>query len=64
MPERLGDYRPIKKAVTALHGQAWRESPLRAQTTASLLTASPAPDSLFPTPFHGCFRHSRLSIRK
>ncbi len=30
----------------------------------SLLTAFPAPDSLFSSPFHGCFRHSRLSIRK
>jgi hypothetical protein len=29
-----------------------------------LLTASPAPDSLFGSPSHGCFRHSRLSIPK
>ena len=33
------------------------------QHPTSLLTASAAPGSLFPSPFHGRFRHPRRSIR-
>jgi len=55
--KRNGDIRPRSRLRGNQH--------LRAEPTpSSLLTASPAPDSLFPSPFHGCFRHPRLSFRK